>query len=1393
MPRNTLIQLRNGSTATWTNTNPVLASGEPGFDLNNILKIGDGQTPWSSLPPVNSGVIPPHSEINLLSLEPQGFVNRLDSNISFNDSTRTFTIQPTGSSYDVYIEGVKFTKTSGESVVIGTGTALNYIHFDTTTKQLEYKTTPFDFDYDVPIAFIHWNADIGQSTFFGEERHGIRMDSNTHKWIHNTFGMQYINGLSIGGYTLLGDGSSNSHAQISISNGTLYQEDIVINIADGDNGIEFTQQLDPIAYIPTYYHSGSTGQWVRASGTPYPVKYNATRAQYNLLSGGTWTTPNVTNNRYFAMWLVATNDMNDPILAIVGQREDSSLGSAENNNIWSDLNLTNIPTSEYKPLYRLIFVTNDTFANTPKSSLQSILDLRESVSSTINGVTQNDHGLLFGLGDDDHSQYIHINNARTITATHSFSNGLTITNGLLSATSGLFSRNITASGFIKSGGTSSQFLKADGSIDSTNYQSYISDLNNLYVGFIDGSYVTSDDTLFNVLNSIDEAFGTIANDSTIVRTTGTQTITGNKTFSGSTTTVFTTGAKVGIGTDSPSYLLDIYDDSFSPFKASDSNNNYIAIGPPEDGTNVVKINAVDKIYLTTNTGDISITGTVSINGQTLQNAALGSATNGQLLIGNGSSFSKSTLTAGTGISITNGAGSITINTSGLQTTITNPVTGTGVANHIPYWSSTSGLLADSSQLVWDSTNDRLGIGTSSPTSQLHVIGTGNFTQALQVNGTGVSISGHAHTSSNITDFSSSVSGLLPVKNIIAGTNINISSSSGTYTINSTAAGGAGLQSSSYVSQGKLSGNQSVASGGDAVIQFVDDYDPQSWFNTTTRRFQPNIAGYYLISVGAWMDDADTTNGQANVQIRLNNNTILLVQNQLNDVTGLSLTGSKAVYLNGTTDYIDFTFYHSTGSSRSLLSGGDGTWFTSIFLAWSAPPIGTENYISKFGTSGSGVINSLIYDDGTNVGIGTSSPAEKLDIDGTIKSLGFKSYGLAWIGSSDGSVGMGVNDNPEGTFGSEAAFAAFQGFNVGVTAYNPLCITAGYSPQLYLNTDGNVGIGTATPSETLDVDGNLKVDGNLTLNNDVSNNEGSKITVDGAGITLETYSTQTIQLIAGTAGDGVITIGGAGGDTTNLNSQFTNINGWTFDGDNVYNDNGILRVTSILSSGDNTNTNTDLIIGDYTKLNHLNWNIDQVGDGVFNSVTAGGNVTLGLNATFDQYGLFSTTTNPLYIISDLSAMQLVSQYGITMEADVSNIILQNISAGNVGIGTNSPSVKLDVNGDTNIDGNLTFDSYTESVVSNGNSGTSKTLSLASGTVHTCTLTGNCTFTMPTATAGKSFTMFLNSGSGNYTATFTGVRWADSATPTATITASKVDIYSFISDGTYWYGSFSQNYG
>ena len=67
--------------------------------------------------------------------------------------------------------------------------------------------------------------------------------------------------------------------------------------------------------------------------------------------------------------------------------------------------------------------------------------------------------------------------------------------------------------------------------------------------------------------------------------------------------------------------------------------------------------------------------------------------------------------------------------------------------------------------------------------------TGNFTSSLFVNSVPVSLSGHTHNSNNITDFNTSVSGLLPVKDIVAGTNVSVTSSSGIYTINSTTSGG----------------------------------------------------------------------------------------------------------------------------------------------------------------------------------------------------------------------------------------------------------------------------------------------------------------------------------------------------------------------------------------------------------------------------------------------------------------------------------------------------------------------------------------------------------------------------------------------------------------------------
>lgn len=111
-------------------------------------------------------------------------------------------------------------------------------------------------------------------------------------------------------------------------------------------------------------------------------------------------------------------------------------------------------------------------------------------------------------------------------------------------------------------------------------------------------------------------------------------------------------------------------------------------------------------------------------------------------------------------------------------------------------------------------------------------------------------------------------------------------------------------------------------------------------------------------------------------------------------------------------------------------------------------------------------------------------------------------------------------------------------------------------------------------------------------------------------------------------------------------------------------------------------------------------------------------------------------------------------------------------------------------------NPTVSAYTETVVALGTVTSSATISIASGTIITATLTAStaCTFTMPTATAGKSFTLLLKqaAATGNGTATFTGVKWASAGAPTITATAGKMDILTFIADGTNWYGTYIQGY-
>lgn len=108
-------------------------------------------------------------------------------------------------------------------------------------------------------------------------------------------------------------------------------------------------------------------------------------------------------------------------------------------------------------------------------------------------------------------------------------------------------------------------------------------------------------------------------------------------------------------------------------------------------------------------------------------------------------------------------------------------------------------------------------------------------------------------------------------------------------------------------------------------------------------------------------------------------------------------------------------------------------------------------------------------------------------------------------------------------------------------------------------------------------------------------------------------------------------------------------------------------------------------------------------------------------------------------------------------------------------------------------NPTVTNYVETLFS-ANTGTAITVNLANGTVQNLTLTGNATITMPTAVAGKSFIIMLRQdATGSRSVTWSTVVWPGGTAPTITGTASKMDMYSFFSDGTNWYGVIvSQNY-
>jgi hypothetical protein len=346
------------------------------------------------------------TQISGLEGEPTGFPTLEDSIISFDDVTRTFTISPAVVSFDIYCKAKKFVFNSSQSVILPNITGLYYVFFD---KDAGVLTATISFDISIITqhawcAMVYWNAAQAKHIYLGDERHGVTMDGVTHAYLHQTIGAAYLAGLAIDNLEVDESGGANSHAQFSSTPGTILDEDIRHNI------LAQTQ-------FPVFYRLGSENHWYSKAPDSFPVIYSGTagytgpngRLAYNYFDGYSWSLEQVPNSNYVLTHVLATNDIENPVIVLQGnnyyQNRPAARAAAR-----SELeSFSGLPFTEYVAVATIIFQTANTYTNTPKARTRSVsstelyVDWRQAASSV--GVIASDHGLLTGLSDDDHTHY----------------------------------------------------------------------------------------------------------------------------------------------------------------------------------------------------------------------------------------------------------------------------------------------------------------------------------------------------------------------------------------------------------------------------------------------------------------------------------------------------------------------------------------------------------------------------------------------------------------------------------------------------------------------------------------------------------------------------------------------------------------------------------------------------------------------------------------------------------------------------------------------------------------------------------------------------------------------------------------------------------------------------
>ena len=184
--------------------------------------------------------------------------------------------------------------------------------------------------------------------------------------------------------------------------------------------------------------------------------------------------------------------------------------------------------------------------------------------------------------------------------------------------------------------------------------------------------------------------------------------------------------------------------------------------------------------------------------------------------------------------------------------------------------------------------------------------------------------------------------------------------------------------------------------------------------------------------------------------------------------GTSGTDLSSTVANGTTTpVITLNVPTASATNRGALSSTDWTTFNNKQSALTNPVTGTgtTNYLPKF-TGTSTIGDSSIYDNGTNVGIGTATPYSATN------------YKFLTI---DGTNGSGFVTRVS-FINSFLAYSNSGGTTLSEQRALPIVFETTGTSRMTLNASGNLSVGNTNDTYKLDVSGTGRFTGKLTISN-----------------------------------------------------------------------------------------------------------------------------------------------------------------------------------------------------------------------------------------------------------------------------------------------------------------------